>query len=331
MTYSNSGNIATFALPLPITQQAFDVAEQFAERQPTPSKAEQVRLNTLAVQVMHDYLQLMGLSTDLRNSDSWSPIGQLCADTADLTVRGAGKIECRPLLANSRPLEQQTCPIPPEVWEDRVGYVVVQIDEAEQKANLLGFVETAAIEALPLSQLQPPEALLDHLDQLLHPVTVRQTVTEAAESGLTNLGRWLQNSFESGWQTVESLLSPSDLQLAYSFRGDLESANSEAAIRRAKVVNLGIQTATQPLVLIVEIISEAEGTNVCLQVHPSGSQYLPADIRLAVLDNVGTTFLEAISRATDNYIQLVFSGNRGETFSVQVSLENSSITENFVI
>lgn len=331
MTY-RSGDITTFALPLPIPQQAFEIADHFAERQPTPAKADQVRLNTLAVYVVHDYLQLMGLSTDLGNSDSWSPIGQLCADTADLAVTGAGKIECRPLLASDTPLEQQTCPIPPEVWEDRVGYVIVQIDESQHKAHLLGFVETAMTEELPLSQLHSPENLLDHLDRLLHPVTVREAVAQAAETRLTNLGRWLQNTFETGWQTVESLLNPSELQLAYRFRGDSETAaDLETAIRRAKVINLGIQPVVQSL-LVVEIISEtAQETSICLQVYPSDRQYLPIGVRLAVLDDVGTIFLEATSRETDNYIQLRFSGNPGETFSVQVRLENSSITENFVI
>jgi hypothetical protein len=272
----------------------------------------------------------MGLPTSVGNSDSWSAIGQLCADTADLAITGAGRLECRPLLATDQPLEQQTCSIPPEVWEERVGYVVVQIDQAEQKAYLLGFVKTAAIEDLPLTQLQPPEELLTHLDQLLHPVSARQLATQAAQTVLTNLSRWLQNHFETGWQTVEALLTPSELQLAYSFRG--ASAETNAAIRRAKLIQLVNQPLILPFVLVVEILPEVgQETGICLQVHPSQTQYLPANLRLAVLDETGTIFLEAIAREADNYLQLQLSGRSGESFRVELRLADSSVIENFVI
>jgi hypothetical protein len=328
-----SSNLANFALPLPITQQALETAQQFAERQPTPIKAAQVRCNTLAVCVVHDYLQLMGLSTQLEAGDSWSPIGQLCSDVADLEVVGAGKLECRPVLATEAPLEQQACPVPPEVWHDRIGYVVVQLNEAEQKANLLGFVETVEVEELPLTQLQAPEDLLEHLDRLLHPVI--QSVTQTAQAAsipdsLTNLGRWLQNTFEAGWQTVESLLSPTELQLAYSFRGDTELSLS-AAVRRAKLIDFGTQ-GVQPLVLLVELIPEPQQTTIQIQLHPDSNQiYLPIDVRLMILDDTGAMFLEASSRETDNYLQLEFSGSTGESFTVQISLADSIVQENFVI
>ncbi len=55
-----------FALKLPISQIARITAQQFANQQPNPEKAEQVRLNTLAVWVVNDYLQMMDIATDLR-------------------------------------------------------------------------------------------------------------------------------------------------------------------------------------------------------------------------------------------------------------------------
>jgi hypothetical protein len=349
MTYSNE--LDNFALPLPITRTAVHVAEQFAKQQPTPEKAEQVRLNTLAVCVVNDYLQLMGIPTDLSAGDSWNPITRLCADVADLEIVGVGRLECRPVRSNgataepSNPVQlsaHPTCPIPPEVWEDRIGYVVVDIAEPDQEASILGFVETAAVEALPLSQLHSPEALIDHLDQLMSPVAVPQAVAQSlsdaapvtpVSSQLVNLSRWLQSAFDAGWETVESLLNPSELNLAYGFRGQPETHQPEGMVRRAKLIDLGMQLVDRPVTLVVELMPESDDrTTICLQVHPGGGQaYLPSGLELTVLDDAGTTFLEAQSREADNYIQLQFSGSPGEPFKVRVSLGDASVVEDFVI
>jgi Protein of unknown function (DUF1822) len=333
MTYSTQ-NVEEFALPLPITQQARHTAQQFARYHPTPQKADQVRLNTLAVAVVNDYLQLMGIETDLSASDSWSPVMQLYADVADLQIRGAGRLECRPIHGSGSP--DQRCAIPPDVWEDRIGYVVVDINESLQEATLLGFVAHAAVEELAIGQLQSPETLLDHLDRILHPLT--QRVAEAAEQTLVNLSQWFQNVFETGWQAADSLLNSGGLTPAFGFRGATRSsleptARQEPAIRRAKLIDLGIQIANYPVALVVELNPNPNQTvEVCLQVHPTQAQpYLPPELKLVVLDQSGNRFLEAQSREADNYIQLIFSGNPGERFSIQVALGEASVTEDFVI
>ena len=149
------------ALRLPITEAARQVATEFANRQPTPQKMAQVRSNTLAVWVVNDYLQLMGISTHLHSSDSWNPVVQLSADIADLDVAELGRLECRPVLSGAT-----TCYIPPEVWCDRIGYVAVEIENTLRRAKLLGFTPTAVTEHFPLKQLQPLESLLVHLNKL---------------------------------------------------------------------------------------------------------------------------------------------------------------------
>ncbi|MBD3882269.1 DUF1822 family protein [Phormidium tenue FACHB-886] len=311
-------NPNTHALPLPITQVTLQAADRFARLQPTPQKAAQVRLNTIAVAVVNDYLQMMGIATDLRASDSWNPVMQLCADVADLEVTGAGRLECRPVLAGS------DCIVPPEVWQDRIGYVVVAIDETTREANLLGFAEQAA-ETLSLSQLQSPEALLEQLARQLHPAAIAQG------SGLvTHLRQWLQNQVEAGWQSVESLLQPAEF--AYGFRG-VGTASPENTIRRAKLIDLAIRLPN-PVALIVGLepsMQPSQPTHICLQVHPTQQAYLPANLRLTVLDGAGNPFLEAESRGADNYIQLQFSGVPGEQFVVQVAIGDACVVEQFVI
>jgi len=347
MTY-RTYEIDGFALPLPIAQAARDTAEAFAQEQPTPEKAEQVRLNTLAVSVVNDYLQMMGIATDLSVSDSWNRIMRLCADVADLEVSGVGRLECRPVK-----LHREFCPIPPEVWEDRVGYVVVQIDEPFQEASILGFVPTAAVEALPLDQVRSPEDLLDHLYQLklaTAPQTTPQstpqdTLAQSAARLRVNLSQWFEGMFEAGWQTVDSLLNPSELSPAFAFRGADVAARPESGsgIRRVKLLNMGQASDSssqtdQALALITEIQAEESPsspdtplTNIRLQVHPLNQPTLPEGVQLFVLDESGAVFLEAVSRPMDNYIQLQFSGSSGELFGVEVAFGEVRVAEQFVI
>lgn len=330
MTYSTDRR-EDFSLPFPITQTARQTAQLFASQQPTLQKAEQVCLNTLAVWVVNDYLQLLGVSTNLAASDSWNPVVRLCADVADLEITGIGRIECRPLR-----MDAHSCSIPPEVWEDRIGMVMVQVDDSLREANILGFAPMSAVEEFPISQLQPPEHLIDHLHQLMQPVSTPSPVA-ASRRTVVNLTQWLNNMFEGGWQAVEELLNPTDLNLAFSFRSpdtaDILEVEPQANLRRAKLIDLGIQLARHPLALVVELRPEsAQRTNILLQLHPTGSQlYLPPSLQLIILDESGQTFLEAEARRADNYMQLELHGEPGEHFSVKVALGDASITEEFVI
>ena len=333
MTY-NTNDIEEFALSLPITQTARQTAQQFASEQPTPQKAEQVRLNTLAVCAVNDYLQqILGIPTDLSKSDSWNPVVRLCADVADLEVIGVGRLECRSLKSY-----QQTCHIPPEVWSDRIGYVVVQIDESSQEAIVLGFAQTATTEELSVSQLQPIDDLIDCLHPQAQPVAPVAAATSAArENRRVNLSQWFTDVFETGWQTVEALLNPAELDLAFQFRSAdsavlVDSQQVDSSHRRGKLIDLGIQMGDRPVALIVELTPEDRKRHILLQVHPTGNQiYLPPLLQLTVLDESGLVFLEAQARSADNYIQLQFSGLPGEQFSVRVTLGDASIVEDFVV
>jgi hypothetical protein len=324
-----TNKLEDFALPLPITQTARTQAQQFATEQPTPQKAEQVRLNTLAVCVVNDYLQMLGVPTNLEASDSWNCVLRLCADVADLEVTGIGRLECRPYRGS-----QSTCYVPPEVWSDRIGYVVVEIDESSYEATVVGFTPYVSQEELAIAQLQPIDDLIDCLHPSLAPALVS---TPAPQRTKVSLGQWLANAFEAGWEAVETLLAPAEPDLAFSFRSapDLAIAEPELfdrGIRRAKIIDLGMQLAGYPVALVVNLQPTTEGkVNILLQVYPTGGAFLPPLLQLTVLDESGSIFLEAQARSADNYIQLQFSGLPGEQFSVKVALGDASVVEDFVI
>lgn len=309
------------ALTLPIPTAARHLADQFSAQQPTPEKAEQVRFNTLAVWVVHDYLQMMGVPCDLHASDSWNPVIRACNDVADLKLSSAGRIECRPVQA-----DDNYCHLPPETWDDRVGYLVVQFESELRQAKLLGFTPTAA-ECLPLQQQQPIESLLAHLSEFsLAPVPCQEGV-------LHHIEQWLGGIFAEGWQTVEALLG--EAEPAFNFRraeSDDVVGLPAGQVQRAKLIDLS-PALPAPVVLVVDCQPSTPLRRLfCVQVHPLASgACLPEHLYLSIADEGSPTLLSVQSRQADDYIQLQFSGYPGEAFSVAIAFEDMTFTEQFVV
>ena len=249
---------------------------------------------------------------------------QACDDVADLDIVDLGKLECRPLKSSDT-----SCHIPMEVWDFRLGYVAVRIDDSLKQAAILGFVREVASEELSISALRPIEALIDRLHDA-------RALT--ANSSVVNLGQWLDNIFTSGWSTLENLLDSEQLTPAWGFRNAelspenfSKSEETNNSIRRAKLIDLGIQLGDRQVVLLVEITPEDSGSiAVILQIHPSPNNvYLPETLILKVIESSGEVFMQAQARSQDNLIQLQFSGRPQELFTVQIVLNNAELTEQF--
>jgi hypothetical protein len=343
-------------LTVPLGREAHTLAEQFAAQQATPQKGKQVYLNTLAVYAVHSYLKWLQIETDLSQGDSWHPGLQGVFDVADLVLPGVGKIECRPVLPG-----ETTFVVPPPLTDNRIGYVAVQFSERLDEVQLLGFcpatvssdlseqftssadAPNVANAALSLSQQQFAIANLQPLDDLLDyiPETVDEVVVPTANNISVNLSRWIENTFEAGWQTLEALFSTEALTPAFSIRStqqlnEINVDNPAISVTAGKLIDLGMQLAGHPVVLIVTLSSAEpeEEMDIRLRVYPTGSQtYLPAELKLLVLDDSGIPVpeLEATARSADNWIQLELSGQLGEQFSVKVAFGDVSLTENFVI
>jgi hypothetical protein len=176
-------------IAIPITATDRRQAYQFAAEQPSQARSEQVYRNTLAVLVTQHYLQLLGIDSDLEASQSWNPLDRLLENIADLSIPALqGCLECRPVRQGDR-----QCTVPKEVWDERMGYVVVQLDEPYQEGRILGFVESVSVPELPLSYLR-----------LLHELIER--CLERSPQPTVHLKQWLNRLFEPDWQPSADLL-----------------------------------------------------------------------------------------------------------------------------
>jgi hypothetical protein len=312
-------NIEDFSISLPITTADRNTAQRFASQQPSPQAAERVRRNTLSILVMCNYLEMMGIDTNLEASDSWHPVVRLCTDVADLEIVGVGKLECRSLQAG-----ESTCYMPPEVWEGRIGYTLLRLEEDGRSATILGFVKKVSTEYLALDRLEPIENLCEAIELLrkgLKPVSIPDPILPEPPDiviAITDLGKWLQGIFDAGWQELETLLV--NPQPKFARRGD---------IVRWKEIDL---SAYLPNCRVALVVTRSRGPEkIRLEVSPVTGECLPQFLKLVVLDKTGKVFQEIESRSIDKRIQFKFNGEVGERFSAQVVFAELVVTENLVI
>jgi hypothetical protein len=356
----------TFTVPLSF--EAHSLAEQHRRQHTQPQKAKQVYLNTLAMYAVDSYCRCMGFETEWETSDSHSPLMQKFIDVADLNVKRlgklVGKLECRPVLPDAEVLE-----VPPEAWDDRIGYVAVQLNQSLKQAILLGFAPSVAHQQgiIPLGELRSLADFPAYLSQFSQ---VREEFPALSQQRqlspqLVNLHNWLEGIFEAGWQTIDELFIAREVSLAPEFRGrifksrhktqeelieivqttedeetrwqaaellwELSPNNPASGVRR--VADLGIQLAGHGVALMVAVLPKLDRSMaILLRVYSMGSQlHLPPGLQLSGLDEAGSSFFEVQAREQDNYIQLKFTADPGDRFSVRVALDDTSIIESFVI
>lgn len=312
----------------PLNPSAHRLAQQFCQHHRDPQKVMQVYLNTLAVSAVEFYLRCMGIETNRAASQSHDPLMHLALDVADLELPGKGRLECRPLLPDASVLT-----IPPEGWgnsptqrlRQRIATIAVQFPPSLQEATLLGFAP-AGCQEIALDQLRSLDDLLVYLDSIQPPAVSR-----------VNLSQWLENLFETGWQSLAALTGVAQPRLAATFRN-----SAETAIRRAKLIDLGVHLGAEAVALLVAInpmepaATELETepmVEVWVQLHPTGeTSHLPPNISLSLRSEQGETLQTVISRHQDNYIQLKrFRGTPGECFDIKVAFGETCTTESFVI
>lgn len=335
--------------------EAHALAEQQRRQHTQPQKTKQVYLNILARYAVDFYCRCMGLETELEASESHNPFMQKFMDVADLNVKHLGKLECRPVMPDSEILE-----VPPEAWDNRIGYVAVQLNSSLKEAILLGFVPSVAHKngIIPLSELRSLADFPAYLSEF-------SQVPEPASPQLVNLHNWLEGIVEAGWQTIDQLFVTREVSLASAFRSrtlrfrgktkqeliqilqttqdeetrwqaaeslwELDPNHPASGVRR--VADLGFHLAGYAVALMVAVLPKRDRSMaILLRVYPLASQsHLPLGLQLTVLDEAGNIFSEVPAREQDNYIQFKLTADSGDRFSVKVALNKASITEHFLV
>ncbi|MDX2232260.1 MAG: DUF1822 family protein [Leptolyngbyaceae cyanobacterium bins.349] len=306
---------STFTVPLGVSVHR--LAEAHCQQVANPHYAKQIYLNTLAVYAVQFYCRCMGIELDRDSHQQYNLIQQVLMPVADLSIPKCGRLECCPVLPGDT-----TLAIAPEAWDDRIGYVAVQFEPSLKQATILGYVPQMQEGDLPLNELRS-------LDELMRDLQQRQTAIQPSSE--VNLGQWLHNQFEAGWQAIEDVLR-SESSLTFAYRSELQS--QPETVRRAKLVNLNVQLVEQVIVLLVAITPEADQkVRISVQVHPLGENpYLPSDLSIRLLSEVGEELQQVRSRSHDNYIQLPrFRGVPQERFQLQLSCNGVSVTEFFTL
>jgi hypothetical protein len=302
-----------------LDRQAHRYAQQFAGEQINPEKGKQVYLNTLAVSGVNNYLKCFSIATNLAQSNCWHPGLRAMFNVADLVLPQFGKLECLGILP-----QQTTVIIPSEAREDRIGYLVARFQEELQQVELLGFIPSAMVdlttETINLNQLQPLDALFDTLASLQKQINLRQ---------------WLNGVFTIDWQPLESIMA------GRMVRSLTEQEPEVMAIARGKEISWNQDDSEQKIILIVKITktaedaetneSASEAINCYLQLYPDGDdQSLPPGLMVKVLDATKEVCLSAIAQERDDWMQLEFTCQSAEEFTIELNLgENFQETLRF--
>ena len=306
-------NMDYLTFTVPISAKFKRQAELFRNQQYSLKKGDGVYYNTLAVLAVDFYCQCMGIKTDLKASDSWNQIMQTMADLADLSLGNLGVVECRPVLAGSDIVE-----VPAEVWGDRIGYLAVRFNAELTEAKILGYLPKAEREEIPLSQWRSLEYFLERIEET------------NAVTPVTKLSHWLEGVFEAGWESLEAIadiLDPQAKNLTPRFRKGKSQTNY---LGGSKLIELE-KTGDIVALLIRFKPIEREEFDVEVEVCQRGNKtYLPQDLKLAILDEKGESVMHAIANSTYS-IQIDFSAEYDESFQVELSLGDTTITELFQI
>jgi hypothetical protein len=177
------------------------------------------------------------------------------------------------------------------------------------------------------------QAVLDRLSNAQDKIQVRMLIQQLRElihnSSDTSQSRAIHTLAILTQNTQDDEILWLLIQTLWTF----DPHHPAAGTRRIKLLDLGINCAGHPISLLVAIARKAnQQLAVLLQVHPAdGETYLPASLKLKLLDEAGRTIQEVIARQSDIYLQFKFSGNSEEKFSVAIELGAVTIVENFTL
>lgn len=334
MATNLSEKTADFSLPIP---ESIRTAANL-ESQPyrlSSLKAEQVYLSHLASYAVRYYLNLCGYPTPARRQGTLDFVGRALSDSATVEVVGYGHIACVVV-----PEEAIEIDIPSMTLQNPIGYVAVMLNNDLSEATLIGFLSQTDCITVARSKLRSLLELPGYLAQV-------NSVTAAT----VQLGRWWERSFEIGWTLISELTNDHGLETSFAFRSSPGSTNSSEHSLQSqsnlegsaedtkdglvcqKTISLtNAEEETFSLSLKMERPDASQRTNIVAKLSPNlGQAYLPEGVQLSAMDDTGTLFSSMRSRSGSEFVEIRFSADSGDYFSLEIAFDGVSITENFVV
>lgn len=210
----------------------------------------------------------------------------------------------------------------------------------------------AKVEIVPLSELPAAQAeqLMQRLSNpsitfprlavpfamwgaLLQQATWRSQLCQQRQAmAPISLRQWLENQLENimaGWQSLETRFDSTSL--AWNFRDTVETGESE--VTRIKQINWATETDIPPVLLVVGLKAEAdERLRVLVQIYSSQtSNFVPSNLILRLCSETGDVLQLVQAREQDIYIQLQFRCTSSTRFNLQISLNDDSFVEAFIV
>ena len=328
---NSQADILTYSGPIPpnVRRKSEEICRHF----PQGNKAEKVRLNTFAVLFVNSYLEFMGFETDLEASDSQNILSQMYLDIADLLLKNNSYLECRPVLEGENYVYVQPELHSKEVCgsSNLIGYLAVQISESFREAKILGFIKEIHNEYVPINQFKSLDNLLEELEELEHQkesndASVITSNFKEVQSKIVNLSQWFDNLIDTSWQEVSTLFNTTEANLAFATR-----SSKTNLVSRSKLINLGTNIEKQVILIVTATPENEAEMDVIVEIHPTVKEtYLFPNLSLSILDSDGEAVMQAYTRENNKNIQLEFSNDLDESFSLKLTLGDVSITESFI-
>jgi hypothetical protein len=191
------------------------------------------------------------------------------------------------------------------------------------KAAILGFIGQVRQVKLPLTQLEPLAKFPTYLSQQKCSLSVQPN----------NLSKWFLGRLDQGWQQQEKLFSQTvALHCKSTHRLAKQTVEQlSPSLTCVKLVEL-IPTKQITLALILNIQSQNQKEfDILITVCNNQTlDYLPNGLELIVLDEIQYPIMVAHAKEVTT-IEFYFTGKLGESFSVEMSLDEQIQVESFII
>jgi hypothetical protein len=186
-----------FSYSVSLALQAHREADKQAKQHINPKKSQQVYNNVLARSAVDFYLQILGISTNWKESESNDRVWQSLFNISDLLVANYGRIECIPINSYATHVD-----IAPEIIQERIAYVFVELEPYLKQANIIGFLPQVDREVVYLEEIESIELLPEYLQRCYQKtatsiISLERQFIISLEAKITCLSDWLQERFFS--------------------------------------------------------------------------------------------------------------------------------------